>query len=99
MCWCVESWTGQSQDGTPGSREGVVLLTDVPAVRRLPGSTVGRARACSPVFAVLDGGLAKAGPLQKRGVPASVCAGGEDTVLWGRKGRAASRNARVPLAR
>lgn len=51
--------------------------------RWLLGSVAGRAWACSPVFAVLDGGLAKAGPLQKWGIPASICAGGEDTVLWG----------------
>lgn len=41
----------------------------------------------SPVFAILDGCLAEAGPLQKWGIPASVCAGGEDTVLWGLKGK------------
>lgn len=40
----------------------------------------------SPVFTILDGGLAKAGPVQKWGIPASVCAGGEDAVLWGIKG-------------
>lgn len=38
----------------------------------------------SPVFAILDGGLAEAGPLQEWGIPASVCAGGEDAVLWRR---------------
>lgn len=61
----------------------------------LPGNTAGRAQACSPVFAVLDGGLAKAGPLQKRGIPASICAGGEDAVLWGIKGRVVSQKTKV----
>lgn len=43
----------------------------------------GRQSRDSPVFTILDGGLAKAGPVQKWGVPASVCAGGEDTVCGG----------------
>lgn len=41
----------------------------------------GRQSRYSPVFTILDRGLAKAGPVQKWGVPASVCAGGEDAVL------------------
>ena len=41
----------------------------------------------SPVFTSLDGGLAKAGPVQKWGVPASVCAGGKDAVLWEMEGK------------
>lgn len=49
----------------------------------------------SPVFAILDGGLAEAGPLQEWGIPASVCAGGEDAVLWGRRGRAVSQKTKV----
>lgn len=59
------------------------------------GSVSGRAQACSPVFAILDGGLAKAGPLQKWGIPASICAGGEDAVLWGIENKAGSQKARV----
>lgn len=62
-----------------GAGRGVVLLTEVTAVRG------GSWPACSPVFAILDGGLAQAGPLQKWGIPASICAGGEDAVLWGRE--------------
>lgn len=96
----MDSWTGHSQDGRSSREQGgeAVLLTDVPAVRGGSGSVAGRAQACSPVFAILDGGLAKAGPLQKRGVPASVCAGGEDTVLWEIKDRVVSQKASVLLA-
>lgn len=72
-----------------------MLLTDVTAGGVAPGGTAGRAQACSPVFAILDGGLAKAGPLQEWGIPASVCAGGEDAVLWERRGRAISQKTKV----
>ena len=94
-CWRVDGWTGQSQDGTPGYRRGGVLPTDVTTEGAAPGGVAGRAQACSPVFAILDGGLAKAGPLQEWGIPASVCAGGEDAVLWGRRGRAVSQKTKV----
>lgn len=47
----------------------------------------GKQSRYSPVFTILDGGLAKAGPVQKWGVPASVCAGGKDAVLWEMEGK------------
>lgn len=95
-CRCVESWTGQSWDGTPGSRRGGGAAGRCHHwERRLLGSMAGRARACSPVFAILDGGLAKAGPLQKWGIPTSICAGGEDAVLWGIKGRVRAQKTKL----
>lgn len=95
-CWRVDK-LDQTEPGRNSREQGgeAGLPTDVTAVRGLRGSVVGRARAGSPVFAVLDGGLPKAGPLQKRGIPASICAGGEDAVLWGIKGRAVSQKTEV----
>lgn len=79
-------WAGPQE---PGVSEVTQAETAVPRwtagldrARTVQGAE-GLRGALSPVLAVLDGRLAQAGPLQKWGVPASVCAGGEDAVLWG----------------
>lgn len=41
----MDGWTGQSQDGTPGSGRGGVLLTDVTAGGAALGGAAGRAQA------------------------------------------------------
>lgn len=74
-----------------GAGREAVPLMDVTTARRGSRERGRQGQACLPVFAILDGGLAKAGPLQKWGIPASICAGGEDTVLWGIKDRVVPR--------
>lgn len=83
MAWSREGgwldWTGPGQDSrTPGTL--LWRAEDDATVRSDPNITARQSRY-SPVFPILDRGLAKAGPVQKWGVPASVCAGGEDAVL------------------
>lgn len=87
MAWSREGgwldWTGPGQDSrdTALERQQRRLLTGITAHCESGPQEHGRQSRYSPVFTILDRGLAKAGPVQKWGVPASVCAGGEDAVL------------------